>query len=108
MATLFIAISALELQDILNKVAVKCYGLGSTTFQLETCRAIIAAGDPECRGKLNFNAFKNVWLGVRKWMETFIAFDKDNSGSFDAFELRDALRSTGMVLSTRVLTVTKF
>ena len=32
-------------------------------------------------------------------METFIEFDKDNSGTFDCFEIRDALQSVGIVLS---------
>ena len=59
----------------------------------------VAAGDENVRGKLNFPDFKKVWLGVRKWMETFIEFDKDNSGTFDCFEIRDALQSVGIVLS---------
>lgn len=95
----------MELQDILNRVATKCYDLSGSTFELETCRALVAAGDAVCRGKLNYNSFKAVWLGVRKWMETFFQFDKDKSGTLDCFELRCAFRSAGMVLSTKSLEV---
>lgn len=95
----------MELQDILNTVAQKSYGLSGLNFELETCRALVAAGDEVYRGKLNYNSFKTVWLGVRKWIETFFQFDKDRSGTLDCFELRDAFRSAHMVLSTKLLEV---
>ena len=34
------AISASELQDILNRVAEKCYGLSGGIFEIKTCRAL--------------------------------------------------------------------
>jgi hypothetical protein len=66
---------------------------------------LVAAGDPGCIGKLGYEDFRRVWIGVRKWLEIFIKFDKDKSGKFDVYELRSALRHAGMNLSTTALKV---
>ncbi|CBY10105.1 unnamed protein product [Oikopleura dioica] len=99
-----LAISAWELQNVLNRVVERCYRMDDA-FSIETCRALVAAGDPGCIGKLGYDDFRRVWIGVRKWLEIFIKFDKDKSGKFDVYELRSALRHAGMNLSTTALKV---
>ena len=45
-------------------------------FHLETCRALVALSDEDKSGRLNFDEFKQIWLGVRSWIETFLKFDQ--------------------------------
>lgn len=102
-------------------------------FHLETCRALVALSDEDKSGRLNFDEFKQIWLGVRSWIETFLKFDqgtfnmifsisrklsqsrkrsyrrtyferqKDLSKSFSTFELRAALAERGYRISTQLL-----
>ena len=68
-------ISAWELQDLLNRVVNKSYEMDDV-FHLETCRALVALSDEDKSGRLNFDEFKQIWLGVRSWIETFLKFDQ--------------------------------
>merc|ERR1712100_856230 len=70
---------------------------------LETCRALVALSDEDKSGRLNFDEFKQIWLGVRSWIETFLKFDQDLSKSFSTFELRAALAERGYRISTQLL-----
>ena len=66
---------AWELQDLLNRVVKKSYEMDDV-FHLETCRALVALSDEDKSGRLNFDEFKQIWLGVRSWIETFLKFDQ--------------------------------
>ena len=72
---------AWELQDLLNRVVKKSYEMDDV-FHLETCRALVALSDEDKSGRLNFDEFKQIWLGVRSWIETFLKFDQ---GTFKIF-----------------------
>lgn len=96
------AVSAWELQDLLNRVVKKSYEMDDV-FTLEACRALVALSDEDKSGRLNFDEFKVIWLGVRSWIETFLKFDQDLSKSFSCFELRAALSDRGFRISTNLM-----
>ena len=73
--TYYSLFSAWELQDLLNRVVKKSYEMDDV-FHLETCRALVALSDEDKSGRLNFDEFKQIWLGVRSWIETFLKFDQ--------------------------------
>lgn len=58
--------------------------------------------DIDLSGKLGFDEFSLLWNDLRLWKTIFKQYDTDKSGTFDAFELRRALRSSGYRLSTDV------
>lgn len=88
------AISADELQ--------KALGNGTwTAFNPETIRLMIGMFDRDLTGTINFNEFGALWKYVCDWQETFRSFDKDNSGSIDRDELKQALTTFGYRLSDR-------
>ena len=60
---------------MLNRVVKKSYEMDDV-FHLETCRALVALSDEDKSGRLNFDEFKQIWLGVRSWIETFLKFDQ--------------------------------
>jgi Ca2+-binding EF-hand superfamily protein len=96
-------IDAFELQDIINSVMKKNAKTGTFDgLSMEACRSMVALTDVTMSGKLNYDEFKTLWVVVRKWISIFKEFDKDNSGSFDTFELRNALSSAGYSLSSRL------
>ncbi|XP_076800345.1 calpain-9-like isoform X3 [Clavelina lepadiformis] len=100
-------IDAFELQDILNSVLKKNKPKHSSdevspVFSLEACRSMVALMDATNSGKLNYDEFKALWVRVRKWIQIFGKYDKDRSGNFDTFELREALSSAGYSLSSRL------
>ena len=67
---------------MLNRVVKKSYEMDDV-FHLETCRALVALSDEDKSGRLNFDEFKQIWLGVRSWIETFLKFDQ---GTFHIFD----------------------
>jgi calpain len=46
-------------------------------------------------GKLGFDEFKKLWTDIRHWKAVFKQFDKDGSGSFNSYEMREAFRDIG-------------
>uniref|UniRef100_H2YVE8 Uncharacterized protein n=1 Tax=Ciona savignyi TaxID=51511 RepID=H2YVE8_CIOSA len=123
-------IDAFELQDIVNSVMKKNAGVGKFDgFGLEACRSMVALMDmckiflrfladhfvygcvlgegnyeycSDIEGKLDYEEFKALWVRVRKWINIFKKYDKDNSGNFDTYELREALSNAGYSLSSRL------
>uniref|UniRef100_H2YVE3 Uncharacterized protein n=1 Tax=Ciona savignyi TaxID=51511 RepID=H2YVE3_CIOSA len=96
-------IDAFELQDIVNSVMKKNAGVGKFDgFGLEACRSMVALMDVTNSGKLDYEEFKALWVRVRKWINIFKKYDKDNSGNFDTYELREALSNAGYSLSSRL------
>uniref|UniRef100_H2YVE9 Calpain-3 n=1 Tax=Ciona savignyi TaxID=51511 RepID=H2YVE9_CIOSA len=93
-------IDAFELQDIVNSVMKKMGKFDG--FGLEACRSMVALMDVTNSGKLDYEEFKALWVRVRKWINIFKKYDKDNSGNFDTYELREALSNAGYSLSSRL------
>ncbi|XP_033115792.1 calpain-B-like isoform X2 [Anneissia japonica] len=89
-----------ELQEILN-AALRKELHGSSGFTLESCKSMVALNDLDRSGKLGFNEFKTLWRDITRWKGVFKKFDRDNSGTFNAYELRMALRSVGYTLSAK-------
>nr|CAB3227563.1 calpain-1 catalytic subunit-like [Phallusia mammillata] len=96
-------IDSFELQDIINSVMEKnAKSKKFKGFGLEACRSMVALMDVTRSGKLDYDEFKGLWVRVRKWINVFKQFDKDNSGTFDCYELREALSDAGYCLSSRL------
>jgi len=100
-------IDAFELRDkFLKPTLRRAVKVGvSDGLSLETCRSLLAIADTSLNGTLDFDEFKVIIKSLRKWMSVFQKFDKNNDGSFNAIELREALRSAGYSLSNKVYTV---
>ncbi|CAL8083554.1 unnamed protein product [Calicophoron daubneyi] len=94
-------IGATELRDILNAAFTK--DIPFDGFSRETARSMIALMDTDLNGTLDFPEFKKLWSDLRLWQTIFKEYDRDKSGTFDAFELRCLMRSLGFRVSTRVL-----
>lgn len=96
-------IDAFELQDIINTVMKKNAKAGTFKgFSLEACRSMVALTDATKSGKLDYDEFKTLWVVVRKWIHAFKMFDRDGNGTFDLYELRNALSDAGYSLSSRL------
>ncbi|XP_077989638.1 calpain-9-like [Glandiceps talaboti] len=89
-----------ELQQILNGVLKKEL-VASDGFSLESCKSMLALFDDDMSGKLGFNEFKVLWKDIAIWKNVFKKLDKDNSGTFSTFEMRDALRAVGYTVSEK-------
>ncbi|KAI0207977.1 Calpain small subunit 1 [Lamellibrachia satsuma] len=68
-------------------------------FAEDTCRGMVAMMDVDQSGKLGYDEFRILWSGVKLWKTVFKKFDKDQSGTFNSYELRQALRATGFTVS---------
>ncbi|TGZ63818.1 hypothetical protein CRM22_006700 [Opisthorchis felineus] len=93
-------IRATELRDILNASFTKEFPFNG--FSSETARSMVALMDADLSGALGFAEFKKLWMDLRIWKSMFKKFDRDKNGSFDAFELRDVMRSLGFQVSNKV------
>uniref|UniRef100_A0AAR2L4C2 Calpain 9 n=1 Tax=Pygocentrus nattereri TaxID=42514 RepID=A0AAR2L4C2_PYGNA len=92
------AISASELQDVLNGVlsrkfhdSVLCQLFLNQTVQVDNS------------GMIEFQEFKVFWEKLKKWMMLFLSFDTDRSGRMSSYELRSALKAAGMQLNNKLL-----
>ncbi|XP_070577667.1 calpain-3-like isoform X2 [Ptychodera flava] len=94
-------VDAWELREILNAALKK--DLKGEGFTVESCKSMVALFDDDGSGKLGFDEFKGLWGDIRSWKMIFKTYDKDNSGSFNAYELREALRSVGFRLSFKAI-----
>uniref|UniRef100_A0A8C8BPH8 Calpain 9 n=1 Tax=Otus sunia TaxID=257818 RepID=A0A8C8BPH8_9STRI len=54
-------------------------------------------------GKLEFSEFKVFWEKMKKWINIFLQFDFDKSGSMSSYELRSALKAAGYQLNNYLL-----
>ncbi|XP_057291355.1 programmed cell death protein 6-like isoform X1 [Hydractinia symbiolongicarpus] len=87
-------ITSVELQQALSN--------GSwTPFNPETVRLMIGMFDQDRNGNINFQEFGALWKYVTDWQNCFRNFDRDNSGSIDKNELKQALTSFGYRLSEK-------
>ncbi|KAK9710645.1 EF-hand domain pair [Popillia japonica] len=74
-------------------------------FSNDVCRSMVAMLDADRSGKLGFEEFKSLWSDLRDWKNVFRLYDKDNSGTLDGFELRQALNSAGYHLNNHILNI---
>ncbi|VDP89510.1 unnamed protein product [Echinostoma caproni] len=95
-------ITAHELRDILNVAFTKDFPFDG--FSRETARSMVALMDADLNGSLGFTEFKQLWQDLRIWKSMFKKYDRDQNGTFDAFELRDLMRALGFSVSNRVYT----
>ncbi|NWI99886.1 SORCN protein, partial [Crypturellus undulatus] len=94
-------IDAEELQRCLTQS-----GIAGTykPFNLDTCRLMISMLDRDRSGSMGFTEFKELWAAINGWMQHFMTFDKDRSGTVDRKELEQALNSMGFRLSPLAVT----
>ncbi|KAM9018294.1 calpain-9 isoform 4-T5 [Ara ararauna] len=96
-------ISAEELEYVLNAVLKRTKNIRFKNLSLISCRNIISLMDTNGNGKLEFNEFKAFWEKMKKWINIFLQFDFDKSGSMSSYELRSALKAAGYQLSNYLL-----
>ncbi|KAI7811089.1 calpain-9 [Triplophysa rosa] len=97
------AISATELQQVLNAVLSRRKEVKFDGLSISTCHSIINLMDVDSTGMLEFEEFKVFWDKLKKWIMLFLSFDTDRSGRMSAYELRSALNAAGMQLNNKVL-----
>ncbi|XP_035616709.1 calpain-9-like [Oncorhynchus keta] len=97
------AISATELQQVLNGVLSRRREIKFDGLSLNTCHSIINLMDVDNSGQLEFQEFKVFWEKMKKWIMLFISYDTDRSGKMSSYELRIALKAAGMHLNTKLL-----
>ncbi|XP_065536389.1 calpain-9 isoform X2 [Lathamus discolor] len=96
-------ISAEELEYVLNAVLKRTKNIRFKNLSLISCRNIISLMDTNGNGKLEFHEFKVFWEKMKKWINIFLQFDFDKSGSMSSYELRSALKAAGYQLSNYLL-----
>ncbi|XP_009889433.1 PREDICTED: calpain-9 isoform X2 [Charadrius vociferus] len=96
-------IAAEELEYVLNAVLKKTKNIKFKNLSLISCRNIISLMDTSGNGKLEFNEFKVFWEKMKKWINIFLQFDFDKSGSMSSYELRSALKAAGYQLNNYLL-----
>ncbi|XP_017295028.1 calpain-9 [Kryptolebias marmoratus] len=97
------AICVRELQEMLNGVLSRRKEIKFDGLSLSTCHSIINLMDVDNTGKLEFQEFKVFWEKMKKWIMLFLSFDSDRSGKMSSYELRSALKATGMQLNNKLL-----
>ncbi|CAL8288765.1 unnamed protein product [Arctogadus glacialis] len=97
------AISARELQQMLNGVLSRRKEVKFDGLTLNTCHSIINLMDVDNTGQLEFQEFKVFWEKMKKWIMLFLSFDTDRSGKMSSYELRIALNAAGMQLNSKLL-----
>ncbi|KAL2086579.1 hypothetical protein ACEWY4_017638 [Coilia grayii] len=97
------AISARELQQVLNGVLSRRKEIKFDGLSLNTCHSIINLMDVDNTGMLEFQEFKIFWDKLKKWIMLFLSYDTDRSGRMSSYELRIALNAAGMHLNTKLL-----
>ncbi|KAJ8284506.1 hypothetical protein COCON_G00033560 [Conger conger] len=97
------AISARELQQVLNGVLMRRKEIQFDGVSLNTCHSIINLMDIDCSGMLDFQEFKILWDKLKKWIMLFLSYDTDRSGCMSSYELRLALKAAGIKLNNKLL-----
>ncbi|GFR61415.1 sorcin [Elysia marginata] len=85
-------ISVLELQKCLNT-------LGWVNFSLNTCHIILDMLDRDYSEQMGYNEFKEFWVVLKQWKETFDRYDLNRTGYIEGPEFHNALREFGYNLS---------
>uniref|UniRef100_A0A2K5HLN1 Calpain 9 n=1 Tax=Colobus angolensis palliatus TaxID=336983 RepID=A0A2K5HLN1_COLAP len=96
-------VTAEELEYVLNAVLQKKKDIKFKKLSLISCKNIISLMDTSGNGKLEFDEFKVFWDKLKQWINLFLRFDADKSGTISTYELRTALKATGFQLSSHLL-----
>ncbi|XP_004620367.1 calpain-9 isoform X1 [Sorex araneus] len=96
-------VTAEELQSVLNAMLQKRKDIQFKKLSLISCKNIISLMDTSGNGKLEFDEFKVFWDKLKKWINLFLQFDTDKSGTMSSYELRIALNAAGFQLSSHLL-----
>lgn len=96
-------VSAEELEYVLNAVLQKKTALKFKRLSLLSCRNIISLMDTSGNGKMEFEEFRVFWDKLKYWMDLFLQFDVDKSGTMSSYELRTALKAAGFQLGSHLL-----
>lgn len=88
-------VTAQELECVLNAVLQKKTAFKFKKLSLLSCRNIISLMDTNGNGKLEFEEFRVFWDKLKRWMDLFLQFDVDKSGTMSSYELRNALKAAG-------------
>ncbi|EJF60685.1 EF-hand [Dichomitus squalens LYAD-421 SS1] len=72
-------------------------------FDLDTVKLLMSIFDTDRSGTIGFNEFSGLWKYIKDWQNVYRHFDRDQSGSIDANELRQALHQFGYSLSPQLL-----
>ncbi|XP_077342661.1 calpain-9 [Lithobates pipiens] len=96
-------VSAEELQYVLNAVLQRTKNIKIKKLSLLSCLNIISLMDTSGNGKLGFDEFKIFWDKLKNWINIFLQYDADKSGTMSSYELRLALKAAGFQLNNTVL-----
>nr|XP_021504479.1 calpain-9 isoform X3 [Meriones unguiculatus] len=96
-------VTAQELECVLNAVLQKKTAFKFKKLSLLSCRNIISLMDTSGNGKLEFEEFRVFWDKLKHWMDLFLQFDVDRSGTMSSYELRSALKAAGFQLDSHLL-----
>ncbi|CRK97524.1 CLUMA_CG010913, isoform A [Clunio marinus] len=75
----------------------------SQGFSKDICRSMVAMLDTDHSGKLGLEEFKSLLNDIAKWKAVFKLYDRNRCNKLNAFELRDALASSGYHLNNHIL-----
>ncbi|XP_064411925.1 calpain-9 [Latimeria chalumnae] len=96
-------ISPSELQHILNATLGRRQDLNTPEVSMMTCRSIVGLLDKDGSMKLGFPEFKVFWGKLKHWLQIFLKYDHDKSGSMSGHEFRLALNNAGFQLDNYLL-----
>ncbi|XP_044530927.1 calpain-9 [Gracilinanus agilis] len=91
-------VTAEELMHVLNTVLQKEKNIKFKKLSLISCKNIISLMDTNGSGKMEFNEFKMFWIKLKQWINIFLRFDADKSGTMSSYELRLALKAAALTL----------
>ncbi|CAG8605696.1 5537_t:CDS:1 [Ambispora leptoticha] len=74
-------------------------------FNLDTIQLLFNMFDFDRSGSIHFQEFAGLWRYVEEWKKIFASFDRDNSGTIDTSELKNALLAFGFNVSDRFLDI---
>uniref|UniRef100_A0A3Q2YZA1 EF-hand domain-containing protein n=1 Tax=Hippocampus comes TaxID=109280 RepID=A0A3Q2YZA1_HIPCM len=77
--------------------------LFNPAFNIDTCRLMINMLDRDMSGTMGFTEFKDLWQALNAWKNIFMSFDRDRSGTVEAQEMQQAIKSLGYNLSPNAL-----
>ncbi|CAH8827446.1 unnamed protein product [Trichobilharzia szidati] len=96
-----LAIDALKMGELLNGSSLQDIP-NFKGFNKELCRSMVASVDNNLTGLVELNEFMNLWVQAKGWKNIFLKHDIDQSGYFNAYELREALNDAGFHVSNRL------
>ncbi|XP_040207330.1 calpain-8-like [Rana temporaria] len=91
-----------DLSRALKKKLSKYTDIKSDGFGLRTCREWINLMDVDNTGTLSAEEYKTLCMKLDHYIKIFLEVDANHSGSIDAHEMRNALKTAGFNLNTRI------